>query len=69
MTGNEIAKILKNTKGKVSAPMVTPDTTPFIYVEKKDLIRWAENFGDEETKMKLSRENSGSGWYIDVQYD
>lgn len=66
MTGHQLAKAIRNAKGKISVPVLTPNDAPYIYVEKGDLIRWAEGCGDVETEMCLGLEQCG--WYLKQMY-
>lgn len=68
MTGKELAKEIRNTKGKISIPMTNPHDVFYVYAEKADLIRWAESFGDENTNMRLSREERGEGYFLEIEY-
>ena len=69
MIGNELAKAIKNTRGKISVGMAGRDDVIWVYAEKSDLIRWASSVGEEETKMKLFPEENGSGIFLDIDYE
>ena len=51
MTGTEIARAIRNYKGKVSIPAVFGANVPYIYAEKQDLIHYFAAIGDEETGL------------------
>lgn len=68
MTGNELAKAIKNCKGKIAAPVNIYGVIDYIYVEKKDLVDTILQYGDNETSLVLSREEDESGWFLETVY-
>lgn len=64
MTGFELAKAVRNCKGKVSAPVLMGADVPYIYVEKTDLIRVLQGIGNSESGMRLEREDDGEDFYL-----
>lgn len=63
MTGKELAKQLRATKGKVCAFIPTRDDGFYAPVEKAALIEWLEGCGDTETGMYLKQFESE--WFFD----
>ncbi len=51
MTGTEIARAIRNYKGKVSIPALFGANVPYIYAEKQDLIQHFAVIGNEETGL------------------
>lgn len=51
MTGTEIARAIRNYKGKVSIPAMFGADVPYIYAEKQDLIQHFAAIGDVETGL------------------
>lgn len=67
MTGKEIAATLRKATGKIMAPMLTPNESPFIVVEKKSLIEWALEAGDLELDMSVVTDEHGTYLTTDVK--
>lgn len=57
MIGKELAKAIKNTRGKILINMTTPFGQVWVNAEKSHLADWAKGQGDNETEMKLFHEN------------
>jgi uncharacterized Fe-S cluster-containing radical SAM superfamily enzyme len=55
MTGNNLAKAIREAKGKVLVPVMVVNDVAYIYVEKASLIEWAREIGEGETFMTLER--------------
>lgn len=66
MIGKDLAKEIKNTRGKIMVNMTTPSGQVWVNAEKSHLITWAKNHGDNETEMKLFVENGETFLDIDV---
>ena len=67
MIGTELAKEIKNTRGKIMVGMSTPDRIVWVNAEKSHLIEWAKAAGENETKMKLFVE--GDEVFLDCDFD
>lgn len=68
MRGNQLAAVLKRTKGKVSLQILCPNDAVWVYAEKADLIALAKKYGVSETGMKLEPEESGTGHFLQIDY-
>jgi hypothetical protein len=55
MTGKNLAKAIREAKGKVSVPVMAVNDVSYIYAEKASLIEWAREIGEGETFMTLER--------------
>jgi hypothetical protein len=53
MTGNELAKQIRKTRGKIYAWTSTLNDGLYVAVEKQSLIVWCEGCGDSETGMQI----------------
>jgi hypothetical protein len=68
MIGKELAKAIRNTRGKICVGITGKDEIVWVYAEKADLIKWADSKGSEETGMKLFPEENGNGIFLDIDY-
>ena len=68
MTGNQLASVMKQTKGKVSVQILAPNEVIWVYAEKSDLIAWAKKQGGAETGLKLTPEDGRSGLFLETDY-
>ena len=54
MTGFELVKMLRSTKGKIFAFVPTVHDGIYLPVDKSQLIEWCNGCGDSENDMQLS---------------
>ena len=66
MIGTDLAKAIKNTRGKIMISMTTPFGQVWVNAEKSHLAAWAKGQGGNETEMKLFFENDGI--FLDFDY-
>lgn len=69
MTGYELAKAVRNCKGKLSVPVLLGADVSYIYVQKADLIRTLTGIGNTESGMRLEREDGGDDFYLAHEQD
>ena len=62
MTGKEIAKEVRKTKGKIFAMVNIKDAGLSVCVDKKDLASQLERKGDAETGLILEPSEHVPGW-------
>ena len=62
MIGTKLAAAIRASRGKIQAGMITPGDVAYVYVEKSDLIRWAQKYGERETGMYIE-EHEGSLYF------
>ncbi len=67
MTGNQLAKIIRATKGKIYAEIITKDDGFYAPIEKAVLLDWVTKCGDSETGMKLAK--VGGHFYFDRDWN
>jgi hypothetical protein len=66
MTGNEIVRKVRAHRGKVQMPVLFPNDTVYMYVEKADIIDRFKRYGNEDSEMVF--EIRGEDAYIDRAY-
>lgn len=66
MTGNELARQIRRTKGPLFVTMIIPNDVAYVQAIKADLVDWAESIGDQEIRMGLDKRDNGT--YLDVCY-
>lgn len=65
MTGNKLARLIRNTKGSIYVMMLIPNGVAPIMAKKADLVEWAESYGNQETGMQLQTNDGRS--YLDSE--
>lgn len=64
MTGKELARAIRNTRGPILVQMLVPQDVALVQAIKADLIDWATQLGDEETGMRLGK--CDNGWILEM---
>lgn len=70
MTGKELARVIRSTKGKVAVPIYNPNhDVLWVFVEKADLIATVERYERTDIGLCLRREEGGDTHYLDSADD
>lgn len=67
MTGNELARRIRKTRGPIFVTMLVPHDVAHVQAVKADLIDWAESLGDERIRMCLDTRDGKT--YLDVDHE